>query len=120
MTASLKRDYAKIRGAGAELVVLCPDSPKEHRDYALSQFGEELPYLYVADSELRIARDYGVLGKEEHRHGGVYQRSLWIIDRKAVVVHKMLPWKGNVDIEEYEKLFDLIEVKRDVERRSGL
>ena len=120
MTASLKRDYAQIRQAGAELVVVCPDSPKEHCDYALSQFGEELPYLYVSDSDLRVARAYGLLRKEEHRHGGFYQRSLWSIDPETVVLHKILPWKGNVDVEEYERLFDLIDGRHNADRRSGL
>lgn len=30
-------------------------------------------------------------------------------DPQAVVVHKMLPWKGNVDVAEYERLFESIE-----------
>lgn len=109
MAASLKRDYWRIRRAGAEIVAVCPDSSKEHRDYALSLFGEELPYLYVSDANLGVARAYGLLRREEHHHGGFYQRSLWILDPQAVVIHKMLPWKGNVDVAEYERLFESIE-----------
>jgi hypothetical protein len=30
------------------------------------------------------------------------------LNRKAVIVHKSLPWKGNVEIKEYQRLFSLI------------
>jgi len=104
----LKQDYAKILKAGADLVMITPDSLDEHRRYALKLFGKELPYLYVPDSDLDIARRYGLIRKEEHSHGGFYDRSLWILNRKAVITYKSLPWRGNVQIEEYQKLFSLI------------
>ncbi len=47
MAASLKQDYTKILKAGADLVMISPDSLEQHRQYALKLFGEELPYLYV-------------------------------------------------------------------------
>jgi len=108
MAASLKQDYAKILKARADLVMISPDSPDEHRRYALQLFGEELPYLYVSDSNLDIARRYGLIRKEEHPHGGFYYRSLWILNREAVITYKSLPWNGNVEIEEYQRLFSLI------------
>jgi peroxiredoxin len=108
VAASLRQDYAKILQAGAELVMISPDSRAEHRKYALTLFGEELSYLYVSDSDLAIARRYGLIRKEEHPHGGFYDRSLWILNRNAVITYKSLPWKGNVQIEEYQKLFSLI------------
>ena len=108
MAASLKQDYSKILRAKAELVMISPDSREEHRKYALTLFGEELSYLYVSDSDLDIARRYGLSRKEEHPHGGFYYRSLWILNRKAVITYKSLPWKGNAQIKEYQKLFRLI------------
>jgi len=60
MAASLKQDYAKILNAGAELVMISPDSFEQHRQYALALFGEDLPYLFVSDSDLDIARHYGL------------------------------------------------------------
>jgi len=104
----LKQDYLKILGARAELVRLSPDSREEHRAYALALFGEELPYLYVSDSDLDIARRYDLLQEQEHPHGGFYCRSLWILDDAGVIVYKSVPWKGNIQVEEYKKLFDLI------------
>ena len=83
MAASLKQDYAKILKAGADLVMISPDSLEEHRKYALTLFREELPYLYVSDCNLDIARRYGLIRKEEHPHGGFYYRSLWILNRDA-------------------------------------
>ena len=108
MAASLKQDYAKILKAGADLVMISPDSLEEHRQYALALFGEELPYLYVSDGSLDIARRYGLIRKEEHPHGGFYYRSLWILNRDALITYKRVPWEGNAEVEEYQKLFTLI------------
>jgi peroxiredoxin len=108
MAASLKQDYAKILKAGADLVMISPDSLERHRQYALTLFGEELPYLYVSDSNLDIARRYGLIRKEEHHHGGFYYRSLWILSRDAMIAYKSVPWEGNAEVEEYQKLFTLI------------
>lgn len=107
MAASLKQDYAKILNAGAELVMISPDSLEQHRQYALALFGEDLPYLFVSDSDLDIARRYGLLREQEHHHGGFYYRSLWILDRDATIIHKSLPWEGNAEVAEYQKLFTL-------------
>jgi peroxiredoxin len=108
MAASLKQDYAKILKAGADLVMIAPDSLEQHRQYALTLFGAELPYLYVSDSTLDIARRYGLIREEEHHHGGFYYRSLWILNRHATITHKSVPWDGNAEVAEYQKLFSLI------------
>ena len=108
MAASLRQDYAKIRAANAELVMISPDSLEEHRKYAQTLFHEELPYHYVADQDLDIARRYGLIRKEEHPHGGYYYRSLWLLDRTAVIVAKFVPWQGNAQVEEYQRLFQLV------------
>ena len=109
MAASLKQDHSKILKAGAELVMISPDSREPHRQYALAQFGEELSYLFVSDGALDIARRYGLLREEEHHHGGFYYRSLWILNRDATITHKSVPWEGNAEVAEYQKLFTLIE-----------
>src|SRR4026209_494301 len=108
MAASLKQDYTKILKAGAELVMASPDSFEQHRQYAQTLFAEELPYLFVSDRALDIARLYGLLREEEHHHGGFYYRSLWILNSDATITHKSVPWEGNADVEEYQKLFTLI------------
>ncbi len=108
MAASLKQDYAKILGAGADLIMISPDSLEQHRAYALTLFGDELPYLYAADSDLEIARRYGLMRKKEHPHGGFYYRSLWLLNRDATIAHRSVPWEGNSSVEEYQKLFTLI------------
>ena len=94
MAASLKQDYAKILKAGANLVMISPDSLEEHRQYALTLLREELPYLYVSDSDLDIARRYGLIRKEEHPHGGFYYRSLWILNRDARSPTRAYPGKA--------------------------
>jgi peroxiredoxin len=109
MAASLKQDYAKILKAGANLVMISPDSLEAHRQYALTLLREELPYLYVSDSDLDIARRYGLIRKQEHPHGGFYNRSHWILNRDAIITHKSVPWEGNAQVEEYQKLFTLID-----------
>ena len=108
MAASLKQDYAKILKARADLVMISPDSLEAHRKYALTLFGEELPYLFVSDNNLDIARCYGLIRKEEHPHGGFCYRSLWILNRDAVITYKSVPWEGNAQVEEYQRLFKLI------------
>ena len=108
MAASLKQDYAKIRQAGAELVMISPDSREQHRQYARTLFDRELPYLFVSDGDLTIAQRYGLLRTEEHYHGGYYYRSLWILNRDATIAHKSVPWEGNAEVSEYQKLFALI------------
>ena len=109
MAASLKHDYAKILEVGADLVMISPDSLEEHRKYALTLFREELPYRYVSDSNLEVARRYGLIRKKEHPHGGFYYRSLWILNRNAIILHKSIPWDGNSSVEQYQKLFKLID-----------
>ena len=109
MAASLKQDYAKILKAGANLIMISPDSREQHGQYALALLGEELPYLYVSDQDLEIARRYGLTRREEHPHGGFYYRSLWILDRDAVITYKSVPWDGNSRVEEYQRLFTLID-----------
>ena len=108
MAASLKQDYEKIVKAGAELVMISPDSREQHRDYALTLFGMELPYLFVSDVNLEIARSYGLIRDEEHPHGGHYYRSLWVVNREGQIEHKSVPWEGNARVDEYQKLFKLI------------
>lgn len=108
MAASLKQDYAKIRQAGAELVMISPDSLEQHRQYALTLFDGSLPYVFVSDRDLDIARRYGLLRAVEHHHGGLYYRSLWVLDRTATIIHKSVPWEGNAEVDEYQKLFTLI------------
>jgi peroxiredoxin len=108
MAASLKQDYAKILKAGAELVMISPDSLEAHRQYGLTLFRDQLPYLFVSDSNLDIARCYGLIRQEEHPHGGFYYRSLWILNRDAVIAYKSVPWEGNAEVEEYQRLFKLI------------
>jgi peroxiredoxin len=108
VAASLKRDYAKILKARADLVMVSPDPIEEHRQYALRLFHEELPYLFVSDSNRDIARSYGLIRKEEHPHGGFYYRSLWILNRDAVIAYKSVPWEGNARVEDYQRLFKLI------------
>ena len=109
MAASLKHDYAKILEVGADLVMISPDSLEQHRKYALTLFREELPYRYVSDSNLDIARRYGLIRKKEHPHGGFYYRSLWILNRDAIILHKSVPWEGSASVEDYQKLFKLID-----------
>jgi peroxiredoxin len=108
MAASLKQDYTKILKAGADLVLISPDSLEEHRKYALALFHQELPYLYVSDGNLDIARRYGLIRKEEHPHGGFYYRSLWVLNHDAMITHKSVPWEGNANLQKYQKLFELI------------
>jgi len=109
MAASLKQDYAKILQAGADLVMISPDSLEAHRNYAHALFGEELPYRYVSDNDLGIARRYGLTREQEHPHGGFYYRSLWVLERDAAIAHKSVPWEGNAKVEEYQRLFELID-----------
>jgi len=108
MAASLKQDYPKILKAGADLVMITPDPIEQHRKYALALFGEELPYLYVSDNNLDIARCYGLIRKNEHPHGGYYYRSLWILSRDGRIVYRSVQWEGNARVEDYQALFQLI------------
>lgn len=108
MAASLKQDYEKIIRAGAQLVMISPDSREQHRDYALTLFGAELPYLFVSDVTWEVARSYGLIRAKEHPHGGYYYRSLWVVNRSGRIEYKSVPWEGNARVEEYQKLFKLI------------
>ena len=55
-------------------------------------FGEELPFLYVPDPRLEIARSYCLLRKEEHDHGGFYCVAFWLVNQAGVIIHRSLPW----------------------------
>lgn len=82
----------------------------------METFGEPAPYPFVSDPMCDIARRYGVLRETEHPHGGFWNRSLWIINRDGVIIHRLLPWQvstqdGQVtkrQIAEYQRLFTLI------------
>jgi peroxiredoxin len=104
----LRRDYSKIQRAGAELVLITPDTPEEHRKYTRALFGEDPPYRYVADMDFEIAHQYSLLRSVEHPHGGFYYRSLWLLNREGVITHKSLPWTANLELDEYQRLFALI------------
>lgn len=97
-----------MRRAGAELVVISPNAFQEHRKYALDLFGEELPFLYVPDPRLEIARSYCLLRKEEHDHGGFYCVAFWLVNQAGVIIHRSLPWKATTRVEEYQRPFALI------------
>ncbi len=88
--------------------MISPDPLEEHCRYGLALFGEELPYLFVPDPTLDIAKRYGLLREEEHPHGGNYYLSLWILNAEGVIVHKGLPWKAVRQVDEYLRLFTLI------------
>ena len=88
--------------------MISPDALEAHRQYALTLFRDELPYLFVSDSNLDIAQGYGLIRREEHPHGGFYYRSLWILNRNAEIAYKSIPWEGNARVEEYQRLFKLI------------
>jgi peroxiredoxin len=104
----LRQDYQKIRQAGAELAMISPDGLEAHRRYALDLFGEELPYLYVHDSSLDIAKRYRLLREEEHRHGGYYYRSLWILNSDGIITHERIPWDATTQVAQYQLLFEVI------------
>jgi peroxiredoxin len=112
----LRQDYPKIRCAGAELVVISPDSPDQHRAYGLERFGEELPYLFVSDPTWAIGRRYGVLRPDEHPHGGFWNRSLWVVNRDGAITHRLCPWEVSTQNgqimerqqREYRRLFEFI------------
>ena len=112
----MRQDYSKIRRAGAELVILSPDSPERHRQYGLEQFGEELPFLFVSDPTWEIARRHGVLRTVEHPHGGFWNRSLWVLNHEGVITHKLSPWEVSTpdgqttehQLAEYQKLFSFL------------
>jgi peroxiredoxin len=89
--------------------MISPDTVEQHRNYALALFGEGLPYLFVSDADHEIARRYGLIRTAEHPHGGYYYRSLWILDRDAMILHRDVPWEGNASVEEYQNLFKLID-----------
>ena len=88
--------------------MITPDGQEEHRKYAQALFGEDPPYRYVPDTDLEIARRYSLLRSVEHPHGGFYYRSLWVINREGVITHKSLPWRANLELEEYQKLFTFL------------
>jgi peroxiredoxin len=93
---------------------------EQHREYALSRHGEELPFLYVADPNGRIAMEYGLLRKEEHPHGGYYERSVWILDSNGVIIAKRAPWEGIISVEKYEEVLALVGVRRTQRTGEGM
>lgn len=92
------------------------DSVEQHRAFGIETFAEPLPYLFVPDPALTIARRYGVLRETEHPHGGFWNRSVWIINREGIITQRLLPWNvstqnGQVSerqIAEYQRLFTLL------------
>ena len=64
----------------------------------------------MSDADARIAQRYGLLRKQEP-YGGYYERSIWILDSSAVILTKVVPWTGNLSVNEYEKMLAYIGIR---------
>ena len=83
---SFRDEYAALKGAGAAVFGISPDSAKSHAKFAEKH---ALPYPLVADPEKKIVQAYGVWG-EKSLYGRKYMgvaRTTFVIDAKGRIAH---------------------------------
>lgn len=83
---SFRDEYAALKGAGAAVLGISPDSAKSHAKFAEKH---ALPYPLVADPEKKIVQAYGVWG-EKSLYGRKYMgvaRTTFVIDAKGRIAH---------------------------------
>lgn len=83
--AEFARDYKKFKNADIEIIGISPDDEESHK-----KFGEkmEVPFILLADTEIEIAKKFGVWGKKQfmgREYMGV-NRTTFLINEKGKVI----------------------------------
>jgi peroxiredoxin Q/BCP len=77
---TFRDDIAKLRQAGAEVIGVSLDDVKSHAEFAAKY---HVPFPLLADSERKVATDYGVLGSKVGFHYA--RRTTFLIDPQGKV-----------------------------------
>ncbi|MEO6987358.1 MAG: peroxiredoxin [Aquihabitans sp.] len=73
-------DMSQFLALGAQILAVSPEGLDSHEGFATSQGGFAFPLL--ADEELTLAADYGVLGPM-----GYYRRSVFVVDGDGLLAY---------------------------------
>ena len=81
--AAFKQDYAALEETGARLLAVSADTPESHRAFVERLGG--LPFPLASDSDLSLARAYGVVDEDNKRS----RRAVFVIDRDGTVLRRI-------------------------------
>ncbi len=83
---SLRDGYEDLQKLGLEVIGVSPDSEKSHQSFIKKY---NLPFRLIADTDHRIAEQYGVWG-EKKMYGKTYEgilRTTFVIDANGKITH---------------------------------
>ena len=81
-SCNLRDGYFDLKKAGYEILGISPDSEKKHVNFRAKH---GLPYSLLADTELKMARAYGIFGEKKfmgRTFDGIH-RTTFLIDGKG-------------------------------------
>jgi peroxiredoxin Q/BCP len=81
--AAFKQDYAALEETGARLLAVSADTPESHRAFVERLGG--LPFPLASDSDLSLARAYGVVDEDNKRS----RRAVFVIDCDGAVLRRI-------------------------------
>jgi peroxiredoxin Q/BCP len=112
--AEFAREYTRFKEANIEIIGVSPDSDDSHKKFREQM---KIPYLLASDVLNQVSRKYGVYGVKNfmgREHMGV-NRSTFLIDEDGIIVKvypKIKPISGKGFADEYIKIFEMIENKK--------
>ena len=96
---NLRDHFSLLKKKGLVIVGVSPDEEKNQKKFELKH---QLPFPLLADTDLKIAKAYGVWDKKKlfsHEYMGIL-RTTFIIDEKGKIVHLFLKPKSKIHAEE--------------------
>jgi peroxiredoxin len=88
--ASLKDAHEALAAAGTQVVAVSADGLESHQAFAERCGG--FPYVLASDSDLTVARAYGVVAEDDPRRS---RRALFVIERDGVISYAANPYSPN-------------------------
>jgi peroxiredoxin Q/BCP len=85
--AALEDAHGALREAGADVIAVSADTLESHRAFAERLGG--LPFPLCADSDLAVARAYGVVAEDDPRR---CRRALFVIEQDGAISHAADPF----------------------------
>ena len=95
---AFREDYAMVEELGALLLAASADSLESHQAFVRRLGG--LPFPLASDSDLSLARDYGVVDEGGKRS----RRAVFVIDRDGTLLHRIDHYNPS-NSSQYEDVF---------------
>ena len=87
---AFRDEYETVRALGAQILAVSADGVDAHRAFIERSGG--LPFALAADTDLSLARAYGVVDEDGRRA----RRAAFVIGRDGVVTEALVPYQPTV------------------------